>query len=156
MIRAAVRLALALSLVCVSAVQAAPPAKGKVGSLLSGNPVEKLMQALASVTLEDLQYADNIAVAQKNEVAHQCWAAWITLIKAQQSANVDANGNPIQPPTIHLFTDVERAIDLVNALQPTSPFAVACAPLANQIRMNVLQLITTAATGALLGGLTIP
>jgi hypothetical protein len=115
-----------------------------------------LLGKLKSVTLEDLRSADAIAQKQGNTVSHQCWAAWISFLEAQKAAAVDDKGNPVQLPAVHLITDAENAIDFVNQVSSTGPIGVACAPLANQVRMSALNLITSIASGTLLGGLALP
>ena len=125
-----------------------------VGSVSSA--IQNLVNKLQSVTLQDLQFAKALADAHGNQLSSQCWAAWITYLEQEQKAVTGPDGKPLSLPGVHLITDAERAIDLVNSLQSTSPMTVACAPLANQVKLNVLSLITTAATGALIGGIPLP
>jgi hypothetical protein len=110
----------------------------------------RALNALDKIVLADLLNADAIAVAQGNDINHQCWTALIDIIKKKQAT-------PATPlPTIHLITDFQNLSDFANALQPTSKLSVACAPMANAVKVSVLQLITGIATGQLMGLVPIP
>lgn len=120
------------------------------GSVLTGNPSKDLIALygkLQAVSLVDLKYALNIANKKNNLAAGQCWTAIITQIEQDQTANLDANGQPLPTPDPHLFTDVERLSDVINSLGPNSPLMVGCGSFANQAKMNVLQLISTIMAG---------
>lgn len=123
---------------------------GGPGSVLTGNASKDLIALygkLQAVSKTDLQYALNIANKKNNVAAGQCWTAIITQIDQDQSANLDANGQPLPTPDPHLFTDVERLSDVINSLGPNSPLMVGCGSFANQAKMNVLQLISTILAG---------
>jgi hypothetical protein len=126
-------------------------AKGGTDSpALTGNPSKDLIALygkLQAVSLVDLKYALNIANKKNNLAAGQCWTAIITQIEQDQTANLDANGQPLPTPDPHLFTDVERLSDVINSLGPNSPLMVGCGSFANQAKMNVLQLISTIMAG---------
>lgn len=106
-----------------------------------------IYEKLQAVSLVDLKYALNIATKKNNMAASQCWTAIITQIEQDQTANLDANGQPIPTPDPHLFTDVERLSDVINSLGPNSPLMVGCGSFANQAKMNVLQLISAILAG---------
>jgi hypothetical protein len=122
---------------------------------LIGNLVSRTIAKIQTAALDDLQIADAIAQAQGDAIAHSCWAAWINFIKQEQSV-LNPGGKAVVLPTLHLLTDFQRARSVLQALQPTSPLTVACAPLANAVKMDVVQLLTTAASGVLLQGMLLP
>ena len=113
----------------------APSPKGTIAS--------NLYAKIQSMTLEDLQYADNLAVASGDQIAHTCWAAWSEQIIAEQKANA------APPPTPHIITDIQRMINFHNALSPTGKLAVSCAPLANAVKLSIFNLLGQAALGTL-------
>lgn len=109
----------------------AAPAHAQSRQPVKLNFIDGLLHKLQEITLADLQAADAIALAHGNQIAHQCWTAWIQYIQADQAATVGPDGNPVVLPSIHLITDLQRAFDLQQALQPTSPLSVSCAPFKN-------------------------
>lgn len=140
---------------------AAPHARKKLamkaGAVSTAStPIQKLVDQLRTVTLDDLRIAHAIATKQGNLVAAQCWGAWIVFNEARESALIDENGQPLPMPTIHIITDIQNAIDLVNGISSTGPLGIACAPLANQVKMSAIGLITSLGTGAILAGVPIP
>ena len=123
-------LALALTFSPVYAETKTPPMKGGPVSGIFSN----LLKKLQDVTLADLQYADALAQAHSNQISHTCYAAWINWIQAEQAATTGPDGKRPPLPTIHIFTDIEKALDLMHALQPTSAISIACAPLINDAK----------------------
>ena len=123
-----------------------------------------LWAKLQTVSITDLEYALALANATKTDGAAmraKLWGAWITLIQSQQGANaVDATGKPLgAKPDPSAFTTFEQLAQVVDSLQPTSPFMQAATPVANAFKQDVLQLVTmvvsgTTALGAL--GVAIP
>ena len=109
---------------------ATPP---KVGGIFS-NLIQNLLKKLQNVTLADLQYADMLALSHNNQISHACFSAWIGYLEAEQKAITAPDGKPISQPTPSLFSDLEHGLDLMNALSPTSPITVACAPFINQAK----------------------
>jgi len=143
-----IALALMLIITPAHAENKAPP---KMGGAISN-----LVSKLNKVALEDLQYADALATAHNDTIAHTCWSSWITYIEVEQKAIVGPDGKPLPLPSLHVITDAQKVFNIANALAPTSPLSVACAPLGNAVKMGVLQFITAAVTGGLIGGITIP
>jgi len=123
-------LALFLSVAPVHAETKTPPMKGGPVSGIFSN----LLKKLQDVTLADLQYADALAQAHSNQISHTCYTAWINWIQAEQAATTGPDGKHPPLPTLHIFTDIEKALDLMHALQPTSTISVACAPLINDAK----------------------
>lgn len=108
-----------------------------------------LLKMLDAKLLPDLTYAKKLADANGNKLTSACWDAWINVIQTNERAVVDANNNPQDAPDPHLVTDLERAIDIRNALQPSSPFMVACSPVANLIKSDVTNFIGQVVGGGL-------
>lgn len=112
-----------------------------------------LLKMLDAKLLPDLQYAQKLADANGNKLTSNCWGAWISVIQTNQTAvqnkNADGTTTDIAVPDPHLITDLERAIDIRNALQPQSPFMVACSPVANLIKTDVMNFIGQVVGGGL-------
>jgi hypothetical protein len=112
-----------------------------------------LLRMLDSKLLPDLQYAQKLADANNNSLTSACWGAWISVIQTNQTAvqtkNADGTATDIAIPDPHLITDLERAIDIRNALQPEAPFMRACSPVANLIKTDVMNFIGQVVGGGL-------
>lgn len=106
---------------------------------ISGDIISKIQ----SVALADLEAASADAKATGDTVSAPCYDAWIKLITAQQTAQA------VGMPDPHLITSFQRTRDLVNALRPGSPMKVACAPLAEELKQDVIALLGKIATGAI-------
>lgn len=120
------------------------------GTSVTGKPSQDLMALytkLQAVSLADLKYALNIANKKGNKASAQCWQAIIDQIELDQSANTAADGTPTTAPDPHVFTDVQRLSDVINALGPNSALMVGCGSFANQAKMNVLQMVSTILAG---------
>lgn len=107
--------------------------------------LSQLLSQLQAMSLADLQSAQADAVAQKDTVASGCYGAIITIVSAQQAA-LNAQSNLTSP---HLVTDFQHVRDFAKALQSDSPLSVACAPLANEVKMDVLNLVAGITAGTL-------
>lgn len=105
--------------------------------------IDQLRDALDKIALPDLQYAAAIAKAKNNAAALSCWTALIDFVQSRQTAVAG-----LDKPDPALFTSVEDLVDLVNALQPTSPIFVGCAALAEQAKTNVGNMIVGIVGGA--------
>lgn len=124
-------------------------------NILTGNPkndLDQLWSKIQQVSITDLQYAKALADATNTaggKMRSACWGAWIALVQAQQGANaVGPDGKPIgAKPDPALFTNFEQLAEVVDSLQPTSPFMVACQPVANTIKQSVLNLVTMVVSG---------
>jgi hypothetical protein len=147
-----------------------PGCKQSNGSIFSGSgttaggvSIDALWANIQKAQVTDLQYAQALAKAVGSPGATAraaCWGAWVTLLQQQQGATAGANGAPLGPvPDPSLFTKFEQLAEVVDSLQPNSPFMIACSPVATAAKMNVLQLVTTVVGGvASLGtfGVTLP
>jgi hypothetical protein len=104
-----------------------------------------LLTQLQAVSLTDLQTAKADADAQKDTVASQCYAQIITLVSNQQKT-IAAQANL---PDVHVVTTFQQARDFALALRQGSPLSTACAPLANEVKMDVLNLVAGVTAGSL-------
>jgi hypothetical protein len=141
-------LALALIITPAYAQRKLPPKEG--------GAISNLVSKLEKVTLADLQYASALAKAHQDTIASNCWDAWAAFIQLDQQTMAGSDGKPIPLPEPHVITTIQQTFNIANALQPTSPMSIACAALGNKVKMDVLQLIMAAATGALIGGIPLP
>lgn len=127
-------------------------AKQDAATGLSGG-LGDLVAKIDGMALDDLKYAKALADADggpTTKLAAACWAAWIDRIEKRQAANATP------PPDPHLITDVTKLLALHDSLQASSPFMVACSPLANAMKQNVTQLIGAVAGGAVGIGKLLP
>ena len=106
-----------------------------------------LLKALDAKLLPDLQYALLLAKATGSNVTAGCYQAWIDMITVQQSTVKDSTGAEIPTPDPHLVTDFERMVELRNALQPDSKFMVACSPVANMVKQDVVRFMGVVISG---------
>lgn len=113
----------------------------------TGDPAEDLLGALDAKLLPDLKYALNLATKSDNKVTGPCYGAWIAIIEARQSANLDAQGNPTTPPEPGLITKFEKLVELRNALQPDSDFMVKCSPVASMVKSDIRKFIGLVLSG---------
>ncbi len=102
-----------------------------------------LVSKIQQVALADLKAASADAKATGDLVSAPCYDAWITLIEAQEKAKGDALPDPA------IITHFQRNRDLVNALRPGSPLKTACAPLAEELKQDVMTLLSKVAGGLL-------
>lgn len=106
-----------------------------------------LLGALEEKLLPDLKYALNLATKSNNKVTAPCYGAWIAIIEARQSANLDDKGNPTTPPDPGLITKFEKLVELRNALQPDSDFMVKCSPVASMVKSDIRKFIGLVLSG---------
>ncbi len=106
-----------------------------------------LLKALDAKLLPDLQYALKLAQATGSNVTQGCYQAWIDMINTQQNAVKSADGADMAVPDPHLVTDFERMVELRNALQPDSKFMVACSPVANMVKQDVVKFMGIVISG---------
>lgn len=102
-----------------------------------------LLKIIDDKILPDLKAAAADAKATEDTIAEPCLTAWVGLIEAQNAAQAAPLPNP------HIITDFQRMRDLVNALRPGSKIRVACAPLAEEMKMDVKDLLGKVAAGAI-------
>lgn len=117
--------------------------KPLIGSATSTN----LLQALDDKLLPDLLYAKKLSDASGNKITGTCYQAWIDIIQKRKTAVTNADGTPMDLPQPRIITDFEKAVELRNALQPESDFMIACSPVANMVKQDMIKFI-----GVILGG----
>lgn len=131
--------------------------QGKVNSTtgLTGSPttdLNALFTKIQTVSLADFEAADADATATKDTIAEPCYAAIVTLIKAQQSVASPVQ-NTAQPgvnvPTTHIVLTFQRFRDFVNALRPGAPVSAGCSQLAAQSKMDLTTLVAAIVGGTL-------
>lgn len=118
-----------------------------VGGTSAGSPAGNLLQALDDKLLPDLLYAKKLADASGNKITGVCYQAWIDIIQKRKTAVTNADGTPMDLPQPRIITDFEKAVELRNALQPESDFMIACSPVANMVKQDMVKFI-----GVILGG----
>lgn len=107
--------------------------------------LNQLLRQLQKISLDDLIAAKADADAQKDTVASACYAAIITLVSNQQTA-LAAQASL---PPLHLVMTFQQARDFALALRQGSPLSTACAPLANEVKMDVLNFVAGVTAGTL-------
>lgn len=116
-----------------------------------GQGLDATWAKMKEVSLVDIQYAKALADAigsPRSKIRATCYAAWIVVIEQSQGATAGANGQPLGPmPDPSLFSHFEQAVEVIDNLQPDSPFMVACQPAANLLKQSVLQFVTSAVGG---------
>ncbi len=75
-----------------------------------------------------------------------CYTALTALMSQQSSAAAATQGQAVGTG---VFTHFERLAQLNEALQPGSPMQVACAPVAQTMRLQLAQFLTTVTAGGL-------
>ena len=110
-----------------------------------------LVSKLQAISLTDLKAAKADADGTHDTLASNCYGPLIDLVTAQQAVvtpgqNSDNSGASV--PTTHLILDFQRARDLRNALQPTSPVGIGCSPMAQQVKLDLISFIGQIAAGS--------
>lgn len=116
-------------------------------SLTGGTASTNLLQALDDKLLPDLLYAKKLSDASGNKITGTCYQSWIDIIQKRKTAVTNADGTPMDLPQPRIITDFEKAVELRNALQPESDFMIACSPVANMVKQDMIKFI-----GVILGG----
>lgn len=135
------------------------PMKAGLSSLIqSVSPIQigvqgpdQLWANISKVALDDLQTAlasasavDPATNASKSRVA--CYTSIVALLSQQTSAAAATTGSAVGNG---VFTHFERLAQLSDALQPGSQMQVACAPVAQAMRLGFAQFLTTVTAGGL-------
>jgi hypothetical protein len=125
------------------------------GTQVSGDVTKDLTaiwQKIVAASNVDLTYASALAASAGTPAAKtrkQCWDAIIALNEqANGSALKNPDGSAMARPDPHLFTDIETQAEIVDNLSPQGPLFTSCAGAAEMAKMNVLQFVTAAVTGA--------
>ena len=124
---------------------------GKLG--LTGSATTDLNAAIAkiqNISLADLTAAKADADATGDAIGSACYASIAKLVAAQQSVQSppqDTSNPGGVIPTTHVVLTFQRGRDFVNALRPGSAVSVACAPLAEEVHMDVVTWMGQVAAG---------
>ena len=97
-----------------------------------------LWQKIIAASGPDLAYAKAMADAAGtpgSKLRSACYGAIILVNSQTSGANLGAMPNP------NAITQAEQAAELIDSLQPTSAVIAGCAPAANAVGMNVVQLL---------------
>jgi len=113
----------------------------------------ELLDKLKDVSLADLKYAKAQAKATNNTITLPCWSAWVDLLSKAQQPLVDDDGQPITRPDPHVFSTLESASELLQALQNGGPIQTGCAALADASKKSVAQIVSSIVTGGGLSGI---
>lgn len=127
-----------------------PPAGAQTGATPGGQVFHLTDQLIADV-LPDLKYAAALAKASNNKITTPCLQAVLDMVTTWQAPLLGADGQPIPLPDKHLITDMERAAELLNALQPDSPLSLGCAATAQAVQKDVATLVGSILSGGALG-----
>lgn len=123
----------------------------KPNTATNPKPID-VWKSILTAALPDLVYASALAKSAgtlSGLKRKDCWDALISVNKAQNGTDLkDDAGNPITKPDKHFFTEVELLAQTLDNLSPTGPLMTNCAAAAQMAKMNVLQFINTAVTGA--------
>jgi hypothetical protein len=118
-------------------------------SILGPEPLWKKIQAAKAA---DLRYAKALADSVGSpgaKLRSACYGAWIVTIEQTQGVDMkDASGSLPSPPEPHVFSSFEQFSEIADALQPTGPLMVACAPAWTALKLTALQFFTLAVSGA--------
>lgn len=123
---------------------------GQTGTTPGGQAFHLTDQLIADV-LPDLKYAAALAKASNNKITTPCLQAVLDMVTTWQAPLLGADGQPIPLPDKHLITDMERAAELLNALQPDSPLSLGCAATAQAVQKDVATLVGSILSGGALG-----
>jgi hypothetical protein len=113
---------------------------------------EPLWKKIQAANAADLRYAKALADAAGSpgaKLRSACYGAWIVTAEQAQGVGLkDANGNVLTPPEPHVFSSFEQFSEVADALQPTGPLMVACAPAWTALKLSAVQFFTLAVSGA--------
>jgi hypothetical protein len=132
------------------------PEEPTIGGIrLTGNikkDAQAVWQQIQTAALVDLQYASAMAGAANTSasaIRKQCWDAIIVVNQQSNGVGLKGpDGNPMQRPDPHLFTDVETAAEIIDNLSPQGKLYTSCAGAAQLFQANVIQFISAAVAGA--------
>jgi hypothetical protein len=113
---------------------------------------EPLWKKIQAANAADLRYAKALADSAGSpgaKLRSACYGAWIVTIEQVQGTGLkDASGGTPTPPEPHVFSSFEQFSEVADALQPTGPLMVACAPAWTALKLSAVQFFTLAVTGA--------
>jgi hypothetical protein len=120
----------------------------------------QLWAKIKSASRADLLYAKALADSADTPGAKaraNCYGAWVKVIDQQTGALPGADGKPIgEPPDPHIFTTFEQIAQTSDNLQPNSEFMIACAPVAQALRLRFVDFIGKVISGGIGLNLFVP
>lgn len=100
----------------------------------------------------DLKYASQLASNANTPaslVRKQCWDEILATNEQANGLNLkNADGSLVPQPDPKLFTQIEQAAEVIDALSPQGKLYTSCAGAAELAKANVIQFISAAVTGA--------
>lgn len=121
---------------------------------LTGNikvDAQAIWDKIVAASDKDLAYASQLAANANTPaslVRKQCWDALLATNQQANGLNLkDNNGNVLPQPDPKLFTQIEQAGEVIDALSPQGKLFTSCAGAAQLVQANVLQFISAAVTG---------
>ena len=124
------------------------------GVQLTGNlkkDAQAVWDKIVAASDKDLSYASQLAANAGTPAAgvrKQCWDAILDMNKQANGLNLkDAAGNLIAQPDPKLFTQIEQAAEVVDALSPQGKLYTSCAGAAQLAQANVIQFISASLAG---------
>lgn len=124
------------------------------GVQLTGNlkkDAQAVWDKIVAASNADLKYASQLAAnanTPSSAVRKQCWDEILATNEQANGLNLkDANGNPLPQPDPKLFTQIEQAAEVIDALSPQGKLYTACAGAAQLAQANVIQFISAAVGG---------
>ena len=121
---------------------------------LTGNlkkDAQAIWDKIVAASDKDLSYASQLA-GQANtpssQIRKQCWDAILATNQQANGLNLkDASGNVVAMPDPKVFTQIEQAAEVLDALSPQGKLFTSCAGAAQLAQAGVLQFISAAVTG---------
>ena len=124
------------------------------GDQLTGNfkkDAQEIWDKIVAASNTDLKYASQLASNANTPaslIRKQCWDAIVAINEQANGLNLkDSASNPIPMPDPKLFTQIEQAAEVIDALSPQGKLYTSCAGAAQLAQANVLQFISAAVGG---------
>lgn len=124
------------------------------GVQLTGNlkkDAQAVWDKIVSASNVDLKYASQLAAnanTPASAVRKQCWDEILATNEQANGMNLkNADGTPMALPDPKLFTQIEQAAEVIDALSPQGKLYTSCAGAAQLVQANVIQFISAAVTG---------
>ena len=124
------------------------------GVQLTGNlkkDAQQVWDKIVAASDKDLEYASQLAAnanTPSSKVRKQCWDAILATNQQANGLNLkDSAGNLVPQPDPKLFTQIEQAAEVLDALSPQGTLFTSCAGAAQLAQASTLQFINAAVTG---------
>lgn len=124
------------------------------GVQLTGNfkkDAQAVWDRIVAASDADLKYASQLAAnanTPASAVRKQCWDAIVAINEQANGLTLKGDdGKPIPMPDPKLFTQIEQAAEVIDALSPQGKLYTSCAGAAQLAQANVIQFISAAVGG---------